>query len=101
MGEEGRREVAEMIRCWGGDEGATLVAARRTTTLGRCNLPLKPMSRNDVGFCRGMMGSSGGDLFLTGGGFRRGGGFPESCDFMLLVFRLLGFSPWRGAAPIA
>jgi hypothetical protein len=34
----GRREVAEMIRCWGGDEGATLVAARRTATLGRYKL---------------------------------------------------------------
>jgi hypothetical protein len=34
MGEVGRREVAETVRCWGGDEGATLVAARRTTTLG-------------------------------------------------------------------
>jgi hypothetical protein len=22
MGEMGRREVAEMIKCWGGDEGA-------------------------------------------------------------------------------
>jgi hypothetical protein len=35
MGEAGRREVAEMIRYWGGDDGATLVAARRTTTVGR------------------------------------------------------------------
>jgi hypothetical protein len=35
MGEVGRREVAEMIKRWGGDEGATLVAARRTTSLGR------------------------------------------------------------------
>jgi hypothetical protein len=40
MGEVGRTEVAEMIRCWGGDEGATLVAARRTTTLGRYSLEL-------------------------------------------------------------
>jgi hypothetical protein len=37
MGEVGRREVAERIRCWGGDEGATLLAARRTATLGRYN----------------------------------------------------------------
>jgi hypothetical protein len=38
MGEMGRREVAEMIKCWRGDEGATLVAARRTATLGRYKL---------------------------------------------------------------
>jgi hypothetical protein len=38
MGETGRREIPEMIKCWGGDEGATLVAARRTATLGRYNL---------------------------------------------------------------
>jgi hypothetical protein len=35
MGEMGRREIAEMIKRWGGDEGASLVAARRTATLGR------------------------------------------------------------------
>jgi hypothetical protein len=42
-----------MIKVGGSDEGASLVAARRTTSLGRYNLPLKTMSRNDVGFCRG------------------------------------------------
>jgi hypothetical protein len=40
MGEEGRTEVAEMIRCWGNDEGATLVASRRTTTLGRYKIKI-------------------------------------------------------------
>jgi hypothetical protein len=34
----GRREIAEMIKCWGGDEGASLVAARLTTPLGHYTL---------------------------------------------------------------
>jgi hypothetical protein len=35
MGEMGRREIAEMIKVGGGDNGASLVAAQRTTSLGR------------------------------------------------------------------
>jgi hypothetical protein len=49
------------------DEDAILVAARRTTTLQRYNLPLKTISRDDVGFFfRGIKRFSGGDFFLPG-----------------------------------
>jgi hypothetical protein len=59
------------------DEDAILVAARRTTTLQRYNLPLKTISRDDVGFFRGIKRFSGGDFFFAWGGFYRGGGFLE------------------------
>jgi hypothetical protein len=93
MGEKGRREVAEMIRCWGGDEGATLVAARRTTTLGRCNLPLKPMSRNDVGFCRGMMGVFRGRPLSCWGWFPSRWRFPWKLGFHVPGLSSVGFLP--------
>jgi hypothetical protein len=82
-----------MIRCWGGDKGATLVAARRTTTLGRCNLPLKPMSRNDVGFCRGMMGVFRGRPLSCWGWFPSRWRFPWKLGFHVPGLSSVGFLP--------
>jgi hypothetical protein len=38
MEEMGGREIVEMVKMGGGDEGAILVTARRTATLGRYRL---------------------------------------------------------------